>query len=143
MNDALAYFALFATAFGAATFLPIQSEIPLIAMAKLGSYSIILLGLVATVGNVLGALFNWYLGMNIHRFADAKWFPFKQTTLDKFTITYQKWGKWSLLLAWMPFIGDPLTLMAGIFKTPLKWFIPLVMLGKAGRYALILSFFYS
>lgn len=138
MNDFLSLAALFLTAFGAATFLPIQSEIMLLAMSHAGDYSAVILWAVASLGNVLGALLNWYLGVHLHRFAGKKWFPVSPRALNKAEPIYQKWGKWSLLLAWTPFLGDPLTLIAGIFRTSLWWFIPLVTIGKAGRYALLL-----
>lgn len=139
MNEIAALATLFATAFGAATFLPIQSEIILGALAFSKDYNLWLLLLVATTGNVLGALLNWWLGTQIERFSDRQWFPIKQASIDKVSGYYLKWGKWSLLLAWTPFLGDPLTLVAGIFRTPLKWFIPLVTIGKAARYAALLA----
>lgn len=129
---------LFFTALGAATLLPIQSEILLAGLAYQGELSFFLLWLVATLGNVLGACINWYLGLNLNRFAHKRWFPVSTTALDRFTPFYQRYGKWSLLLAWTPFIGDPLTFIAGIFRTSLWWFVPIVTLGKGARYAVLL-----
>ena len=140
MDDWIAYLGLFATAFGAATFLPIPSEPLLLAMAAHEEYAIGLLWGIATLGNLLGALFNWWLGTQLPRFAGRKWFPISAKSITKTKPIYQKYGKWSLLLAWLPVIGDPLTLIAGIFRLPLRWFIPLVALGKGGRYAALLSF---
>ena len=139
MNEIATLSTLFAAAFGAATLLPIQSEIILGAIAYSKDYNLWLLLAVATTGNVLGAALNWWLGTQVERLSDRKWFPVKQEAINKVSGYYLKWGKWSLLLAWLPFIGDPLTLVAGIFRTPLKWFIPLVALGKAARYALLLA----
>ena len=138
MNEILAYITLFTSAFGAATFLPIQSEILLLAMAHGTDHSLAVLWVIATIGNVLGSVLNWYLGIHLERFSHRKWFPIKLDAITKTKPYYQKWGKWSLLLAWVPIIGDPLTLLAGVFRVPLRWFIPLMTLGKAGRYALLL-----
>ena len=45
---------------------------------------------------------------------------------------------WSLLLSWLPLVGDPLTFVAGILKTRLAVFLILVALGKALRYLAVL-----
>lgn len=129
---------LFLTAFGAATFLPIQSEIVLLALAHTTEHSLWLLWAIATAGNTLGALVNYGLGWHLPRFVHRRWFPITPEAVNKATPTYQKWGKWSLLLAWVPIIGDPLTLIAGIFRTSLWWFVPLVALGKGARYGALL-----
>jgi membrane protein YqaA with SNARE-associated domain len=47
---------------------------------------------------------------------------------------YQRYGRWSLLASWMPVIGDPLTLVAGIMREPLPVFLALVTVAKVGRY---------
>ena len=71
----------------------------------------------ATAGNVLGSVINWVLGRYLIHFQDRRWFPIKGHALEKATRAYQRWGVWTLLLAWVPLIGDPLTLVAGIFRT--------------------------
>ena len=53
---------------------------------------------------------------------------------------YEKWGRWTLLLSWAPFIGDPITVIAGIFKVPLKTFLLIVALAKTSRYLIIATF---
>ena len=53
---------------------------------------------------------------------------------------YKKYGHWTLLLSWAPFVGDPITVIAGIFKVPLKTFLLLVALAKTSRYILIVIF---
>ncbi|MDG1287522.1 MAG: DedA family protein [Rickettsiales bacterium] len=136
----IALTSLFISAFGAATFLPIQSEILLLGLAHGTEHSHLLLWAVATIGNTLGALLNYYLGWHLPRFAHRKWFPIKEVNIQNAKPYYRKWGKWSLLFAWLPIIGDPLTLIAGVFRTPLKWFIPLVAFGKGARYGLLLLF---
>jgi membrane protein YqaA with SNARE-associated domain len=139
MDIFIAYIMLFVSCFGAATLLPINSEIVLLATAYNEDYQKWVLWLIASVGNILGAVFNWWLGLNISNYQHRKWFPVSEKSITRLTPFYQKYGRWSLLLAWMPFIGDPLTLIAGIFKMPLRYFLPFVAIGKAGRYALLLG----
>ena len=130
---------LFFLCFGAATFLPIQSEIFLISFALSDdAHPYPVLWFVATSGNVAGSLLNWFLGRSILHYKDRKWFPIRQSSLEKATTYYQRFGSWTLLLAWMPFIGDPLTFVAGIFRVNIGWFLLLVFLGKGFRYAFLL-----
>lgn len=134
-----ALFLLFSTAFLAATFFPFQSELVLLGLHQTGNYPALLLLIIATCGNVLGSLVNWLLGRYIVHFKDRKWFPFKENSIQKASNIYQKYGVWTLLLAWLPFIGDPLTLIAGIMRTNIWLFLLLVTIGKAGRYAALLA----
>jgi membrane protein YqaA with SNARE-associated domain len=125
---------LFFTAFFAATVLPAQSELLLAGLHLSGTYNKYGLVAVATAGNVLGSVINWVLGRYLIDFQDQRWFPIKGATLERARHFYQRWGVWTLLLAWTPIIGDPLTLVAGIFRTSLWVFVPLVTIGKAARY---------
>jgi membrane protein YqaA with SNARE-associated domain len=132
---------LFASSFIAATIFPAGSEVVLATLNIAGDHDKFLLLTIATVGNVLGALVNWFIGYYLIKFKDKKWFPLKKKQLKKYSGIYQKWGVWSLLLAWLPFIGDPLTVMAGIFKTNIWLFLLLVTISKASRYLFIISIF--
>lgn len=123
--------------FLAATIFPAQSEIMLSTLILLKEHSIIALVLAASVGNVLGSLVNYAIGRYLIKYKGKKWFPIKETSIEKASKFYQKYGVWSLLLAWMPIIGDPLTLIAGIFRTNIYLFLILVTIGKAGRYVLL------
>ena len=131
------YAGLFFSAFGAATLLPLQSEAVLVALLLNGSYSLWLLLGIATLGNVLGSLVNWLLGRSVELFKDRRWFPVSATQLEKSRNHYRRWGHWSLLLSWVPIIGDPLTLVAGVMKEPLWRFVLIVSLAKAARYAVV------
>lgn len=131
-------FSLFTLAFLAATILPSLSEIYLITLLDNKDFSQYLLLAVATTGNVLGAVVNWFLGRYLLHFQDRKWFPIKDNQLAKATKLYNKWGVWSLLFSWMPIIGDALTLVAGVFKAKLWIFLVLVTIGKASRYFAVL-----
>lgn len=129
--------ALFLSAFAAATLLPLQSEAVLVGLLLREPQAWALLLLVATLGNVLGSLVNWLLGRAIEQLRDKRWFPFSASQLQRAQQRYQRWGQWSLLLSWMPLIGDPLTLIAGIMREPLWRFLLLVILAKGGRYIVV------
>ncbi|HWD30388.1 Inner membrane protein YqaA [compost metagenome] len=133
----LSEWALFFSAFGAATLLPLQSEAVLVGLLLRDPQAVFSLLLIATAGNVLGSIVNWLLGRGIEHLRDRRWFPFKQAQLDKAQQRYQRYGQWSLLLSWMPVIGDPLTLIAGIMREPFWRFVVLVTIAKAGRYAVL------
>ncbi|MGH8487094.1 MAG: YqaA family protein [Pseudomonas sp.] len=133
----LSEWALFFSAFGAATLLPLQSEAVLVGLLVREPQAVASLLLIATLGNVLGSIVNWLLGRGIEHLRDRRWFPFTQAQLDKAQQRYQRYGQWSLLLSWMPVIGDPLTLIAGIMREPFWSFVILVTLAKAGRYAVL------
>jgi len=125
MGEIAAYFGLFAAAFLAATLLPAQSE-ALVVGLLLSDYAPWLVVLVASVGNVLGSVVNWLLGRGIEQFRGRPWFPASPATLARAERWYRRFGKWSLLLAWMPIIGDPLTLVAGVLREPFPVFLLLV-----------------
>jgi len=132
-----AYAALFGTAFLAATVLPAQSELLFAYLIRSGEYDWRLLLAIATAGNVLGSVVNWLLGRMIERFRDRRWFPVGDKALDRAERWYGRWGKWSLFLSWAPIIGDALTVIAGVLRTPFATFLSLVLIAKAGRYCLI------
>lgn len=129
----ISYLALFASAFLAATILPFYSEVLLYALLREG-YDPLLLVIVATLGNTLGAVVNWVLGLYLLHFQDRRWFYFSREQIDRAQRWYQRYGFWSLLLAWMPVGGDALTLIAGIMKVRLWLFLVLVGTGKGLRY---------
>ncbi|MBK5925191.1 YqaA family protein [Rhodovulum sulfidophilum] len=130
----LQLFALFAAAFGAATVLPFQSEVVFVGLQLAGQIGIGWLILVASIGNVLGAVVNYLLGRGIERFRHRRWFPASEAQLDRAQRWYRRWGVWTLLLSWAPF-GDAFTVVAGMMRTPVWLFVLLVTLAKTGRYA--------
>ena len=132
----MVYLGLFAAAFLAATLLPAQSEAVLVGLLLDGHPAGALL-LVASTGNVLGSLLNWWLGRRIVHYRDRRWFPVPPRALAPAQQHYARWGRWSLLLSWVPVIGDPLTLVAGVMGERLRVFLPLVALAKAGRYLVL------
>jgi membrane protein YqaA with SNARE-associated domain len=92
-----AYFGLFFAAFGAATLLPLQSEAVLVGLLLSDEYWLWSLLAVATLGNVLGSLVNWWLGRGLERFRDRRWFPVSPSHLEQARKHYQRYGHWSLL----------------------------------------------
>lgn len=137
MPDALSYGALFLAAFLAATILPAQSEMGLAFLVNQAPEAVILLVAIASAGNILGALVNWYIGRFANHWRDRRWFPISASQLDKATIWYQRYGKYSLLASWVPIIGDPITLAAGLLRTPFFPFLILVSIAKTARYLII------
>jgi len=133
MIELFPYGGLFMSALLAATLFPVQSEAVLVGML-LSDFNPATLVIVATVGNVLGAVINWAIGLQIHRFRDHKWMPVSPAALDRASTHYRRYGRWSLLLSWMPIIGDPLTVVAGVLREPAWSFLLMVTLAKAGRY---------
>lgn len=131
------YLSLFAAALLAATVFPAQSELLLAGLLLAGEQPVWALIAVATLGNVLGSLINWYLGRCIERFHERRWFPLKPAALARATGWYHRYGRWSLLLSWAPVIGDPLTLVAGVLREPLASFLAIVFIAKLARYLLL------
>jgi membrane protein YqaA with SNARE-associated domain len=125
---------LFAAAFLAATIIPAQSEAVLVGLLMKGEHTAVTLVLVATIGNVLGSCINWWLGRFLEHYKDRPWFPVKPEALNRASRTYQRYGIWTLMFAWVPIIGDPLTVVAGVLRVPFVMFVVFVTIGKAARY---------
>ena len=134
----MAYLSLFFISFFAATILPVSSEVVLLGMLSSKTYSSFLLLLFASLGNILGSCVNWYLGIPFVKFQNKKWFPFSQNSILKASFWFNKYGQWSLLFAWVPLIGDPLTFIAGTLKTNFVKFLFFVSFGKIARYCIVI-----
>ena len=131
------YLSLFAISFLAATILPFSSELTLAGLIATSDYDNLLLLIVASFGNVLGSVVNWALGSYCRNLTTKKWFPFKETQIERSSKWFRKFGKWALLFAWVPVLGDPLTLVAGILRVKFIDFIILVAIGKVSRYIFV------
>lgn len=127
------YIGLFAAAFLAATILPLGSEVVLVALLLSGLSPAGLVA-VATVGNVLGSLTNYYLGFWASSARVRRWLALSDRAYVQATERFKRYGLVSLCFAWLPVIGDPLTVVAGVMRIRLLWFVPLVTLGKCLRY---------
>lgn len=132
------YLGLFAVAFLAATVLPAYSEVLFAGLLAAG-YDPLGLWAWATAGNTLGAALNWLMGRYLLRFQDRRWFPFRPGTLGPAQRWFQRYGVWSLLLAWAPVGGDALTFIAGFMRVRFDLFLLLTAIGKGSRYAILLA----
>ncbi|MFC3285650.1 YqaA family protein [Litchfieldella rifensis] len=120
-----------------ATLLPGGSEVWLARLWCLGE-PVPMLWLVATAGNTLGSLVNVGLGRYARHFQDRRWFPASRQGLARAEHWYRRFGEWSLLLSWVPLIGDPLTVLAGVLRLPWWRAIVLITLAKGMRYGVVL-----
>jgi membrane protein YqaA with SNARE-associated domain len=134
MVELSGYAGLFLVSLLAATIFPAQSESVLVGLLLLGKQSPWILVSVASVGNVLGAVINWVLGRYLETWRGSAWFPVSEDSLERAQSWYHRLGRWSLLVSWLPIIGDPLTLAAGIMREPFLSFLILVAIGKVARY---------
>ena len=129
---------LFLSALLAATVFPAQSEAAFLGLLYLGRIEPLLLLSVASVGNTLGSVVNWALGRAVSRFRGRRWFPVPERGLAAAERWFARYGLPSLLLSWVPFIGDPLTVAAGTLRVPFGTFVLIVGFAKTARYAALM-----
>jgi len=132
----LGHIGLFIAAFLAATVLPLSSEIVLSALL-LSGLSPTTLVTIATIGNVLGSLTNYALGYWASLVVIKKWLRISEDDFLRAEQRFTNYGLLSLFFAWVPVIGDPLTVIAGVLRVRLSWFLILVTSGKLMRYVVI------
>jgi len=133
----ITHFSLLLISFLAATILPLSSELALASLLKTNEYNSFVLIATASLGNILGSIFNWLLGFYLFKHINKKWFPFKENQISVAYKRFRKLGVCSLLFAWVPIIGDPLTFIAGILKINFLLFLVLVTVGKISRYLFV------
>jgi len=133
-----AYFTLFLVSLAAATILPAYSEVMFAGLLAAG-YEPLALWAWATAGNTLGAAVNWAMARYLLHFQDRPWFPFRPDRLGRAQRWFQRYGVWSLLMAWAPVGGDALTFIAGFMRVRFDVFILLTGIGKGLRYAIVLG----
>ena len=119
------------------TFFPFASETYLGTLLLSEKYNVFLLLSLASLGNILGSVISWIFGYFINFFLKKSWFPISKYLIQKATDIFKKYGKWSLLLSWIPFIGDPIAFAAGTFRYNILFFLIFVSIGKVARYLLI------
>ena len=134
----IAYLSLFFSALLAATLLPFYSEVVLVSLLAVHPEHWLMLWLLATLGNTVGAAVNWLLGRYLLHFQQRKWFPFSADKLGPAQRWFQRYGVWSLLLAWLPVGGDALTFIAGVMRVPFALFWILTFIGKGARYLVVI-----
>jgi membrane protein YqaA with SNARE-associated domain len=132
----LGYFGLFVAAFLAATVLPLSSEVVL-SILLLNGLSPVALVSIATIGNVLGSLTNYALGYWAGIKIIKKWLKISEEEFVRAEQRFLRYGLFSLCFAWVPIIGDPITVVAGILRIRLLWFVILVTIGKLMRYIFV------
>jgi membrane protein YqaA with SNARE-associated domain len=132
-----AYGGLFVAAFLAATLIPASSEAVLVGLLLAGTGSPWWLTLAATLGNTLGGLFNWGCGRFLAHYRDAKWFPVPERKIARASRWFERFGLPSLLFAWVPVVGDALTVIAGLLGVRVVPFLALVGTGKGLRYLFV------
>ena len=133
---------LFASAFLAATILPLSSELVLSCLL-LQDFAVSELVAVATLGNVLGSFVNYWLGFAGSGFVMTKILRISENDVEKAITRFKKHGAFCLIFAWVPVIGDPLTFAAGVLKINIVLFLILVTLGKLSRYLVLALFVQS
>ena len=132
--------ALFFNAFIASTILPAASEVALWAIVTDNS-ALLWPGITAaSLGNTLGAVVNWLLGRYLSKFAGRKWYPLSPERQARASAWFQRFGIWSLLFSWLPVVGDPLTVAAGVLRVSFIPFLILIAAGKTGRYIIVACF---
>lgn len=117
----------------AATLLPFNSEIAFVALQIAGSTPVWVLITVASVGNTLGTLVNYWIGLRLEGAGAHRWLRVSDAQVARAQAWWERWGIWSLLLSWLPVL-DLCTVIAGAMRTPLPLFVALVALAKTGRY---------
>ena len=125
---------LVVTAALAATPLPVQSEIVLLALHALGQWPLWLLVTVATFGNVLGALVTYGIGRGIGGKRAAGWIRLSPERLARAEQWFSRWGIWAVMFAWLP-MGEVIIFLAGSMRLPVWQFIVISVISRAGRYA--------
>ncbi len=130
--------ALAVSAFTSATLLPGTSEAMLVALRAADAAPAWMLLAVASAANVAGSCVNWAMGRFLAHYRDRRWFPVSATRMDHAAVWYSRWGWPSLLLSWVPIVGDPLTVVAGLLRTPFPLFLIVVAIAKTARYAALI-----
>ena len=129
---------LFGSALLSSTLFPGGSEALLLVRLQQGADPLASV-LVATAGNVLGSVITWGMG----RFGRTALARSDKTegSICRAQAWFGRYGQASLLLAWLPLVGDPLCLVAGVLRVPFANFLLLVTAGKLARYAALAVFF--
>lgn len=140
MGDFTLYLGLFLVSLGAATILPLQSEWFVVGLILNGDHRWELVVAIASIGNILGSAVNYLLGRFIAQLQDRSWFPASREKMQSAHVWYRRYGRFSLLLSWVPIIGDPLTIVAGVLRESPLVFAVIVSIAKIGRYLLLTAF---
>jgi len=132
------YLGLFAISFLAATLLPLGSEAAVVFMAS-AEFNPMGLLFIATAGNSLGAIVNYLVGRWGASFIFSRYIQIDPATQERLERVYGRWGAPVLFFAWLPFVGDPLTVAAGVLRVNPWVFMFWVVLGKMFRYYVLIA----
>lgn len=122
---------VFVVAFISATLLPMGSEPAVLGLAKLNPNLLWPAIVVATIGNTLGGMLNWWLGYGAHRAADK----YRHDSHHARALVWlEKFGPKACLLSWLPIVGDPLTAVAGWLRLAFWPCVLYMAIGKFLRY---------
>lgn len=128
----LGYFGLFVGSFLASTVVPFSADVLLIGMLAAGGTPWIVVA-VATVGNFLGGLTSYGIG----RLGKWEWIEklgAKPETVAKHKARIDKYGAWTALLSWVPFVGDVIAVALGFFRVRFLPSALFMFIGKFGRF---------
>lgn len=129
------YLSLFLSAFGAATIIPLSSEL-VFSSVLLSDYDPTTTIVVASIGNCLGVTLNYFLGY----FGVSKLlrkFGYKEKMHNWISVKMEKYNNWIYLLGWTPILGDPITIYAGLAKLNFRYFVLFIFSGRILRYIII------
>lgn len=116
---------------------PFSSELVMAALQAAGVAAWPLV-IVATVGNTLGSLFNYSLGYLGKTTWIARLFNVSDEKMARATAWVRRYGVWAGLLAWVPFLGEALTLAMGLARCPIAPSTITIAIGKFVRYAILM-----
>lgn len=127
---------LFLLSMCASTLVPLGSEWLLIALLLKGVDPLASVA-VASIGNSLGAVTSYLIGLGGSRLLIEKLLRATPEQQLRAQHWFRRFGSWALLFSWLPVVGDPLCLVAGSLKHRFDSFVLLVSLGKTARYTLV------
>jgi membrane protein YqaA with SNARE-associated domain len=126
------YVGLFLISYLSATVVPLSAEVAVVGMVALG-YNVVLIVVIASLGSFLGALTNYYVGKKGSDFIFTRYYKIDEAALERAEVRFNKWGGLALFFSWLPFVGDVLTVIAGVLHTDLRVFMFWVLLGRVIR----------
>ena len=138
----LGYIGIFIAAFAASTLFPAPSEL-IILVAFENNFNLYLVILVATAGNTLGSLTNYYLGYLSNSKKLMSSFKLNEEKIEFWTKKTEKYGHWLGLIAWIPIIGDPIIALVGFLRVKIIPLTATITIGKLGRYVIVTVIYYQ
>lgn len=126
------YLGLFLVSYLSATIVPLSAELAVVGMVALG-YNTVLIVVIASVGSFLGALTNYFVGEKGSDFIFSRYYKIDEASLSRAEKQFNRYGGIALFFSWLPFVGDLLTVVAGVLHTDMRTFVFWVLLGRIVR----------